>query len=244
MRKPYGRSERLADARPSIGRPCKKGGRMRLTTGMALVLLVVAGLLGSCATAPASREDKAALVAAATSRLQQMSTADPALRVLIQQGYGYAIFPNVDKGGLGVGGAYGQGVVYEQGQHIGYSDLTQGSEPSPHPGTRSLRKDQTACPMCTLPLSRQIVLCWDSRTIQVHFPLGPVADQYPDQLGSSTLTSYGKTLIWPIIPGRAGLRRLCSHCGYGEVCPLVVPSATGYAITACFRPASALPASY
>jgi len=119
---------------------------MRLTTGMALVLLVVAGLLGSCATAPASREDKAALVAAATSRLQQMSTADPALRVLIQQGYGYAIFPNVDKGGLGVGGAYGRGVVYEQGQHIGYSDLTQGSEPSPHPGTRSLAEGSNRMP--------------------------------------------------------------------------------------------------
>lgn len=90
MGKPYGRSERLADARPSIGRPCKKGGRMRLTAGMALVLIVVAGLLGSGATVPASREDKAALVAAATSRLQQMSTADPALRVLIQQGYSLA----------------------------------------------------------------------------------------------------------------------------------------------------------
>ena len=41
---------------------------MRVTTGMALVLTIVAGLLGSCATAPTSREDKAALVAAATTR--------------------------------------------------------------------------------------------------------------------------------------------------------------------------------
>jgi lipid-binding SYLF domain-containing protein len=97
---------------------------MRLTTGLALVLTIVAGPLGSCATAPASREDKAALVAAATARLQQMRTEDPALGELIQKGYGYALFPNVDKGGLVVGGAYGRGVVYERGQHIGYSDLT------------------------------------------------------------------------------------------------------------------------
>ncbi|TMA56113.1 MAG: lipid-binding SYLF domain-containing protein [Deltaproteobacteria bacterium] len=88
---------------------------MRWTTGMALVLTVVAGLLGSCATAPASRE------------LQQMRTEDPALGALIQKGHGYSVFPQVDKGGLVVGGAYGRGVVYEQGQHIGYSDLTQGS---------------------------------------------------------------------------------------------------------------------
>jgi hypothetical protein len=31
------------------------------------------------------------------------------------------------KGGLVVGGAYGRGAVYEQGQHIGYADLPQGS---------------------------------------------------------------------------------------------------------------------
>jgi lipid-binding SYLF domain-containing protein len=100
---------------------------MRWTTGLALVVTVVAGLLGSCATAPATREDKAALVAEATSRWQQMRTADPALDALVKRGYGYALFPNVGKAGLGVGGAYGRGVVYEQGQHIGYSDLTQGS---------------------------------------------------------------------------------------------------------------------
>jgi len=94
---------------------------------LALVVTVVAGLLGSCATAPATREDQAALVAAATARLQQMRTADPTLGALLQKGDGYAVFPHVDKGGLGVGGAYGRGVVYERGQPIGYSDLTQGT---------------------------------------------------------------------------------------------------------------------
>jgi lipid-binding SYLF domain-containing protein len=98
-----------------------------LTTGMALLLTVVMGLLVSCATAPASREDRAALVAEASSRWQQMRTADPSLDTLVQRGYGYALFPDVGKGGLGVGGAYGRGVVYERGQHIGYSDLTQGT---------------------------------------------------------------------------------------------------------------------
>ena len=127
MRKLYGRSERLADARPRVGRPFKEGGLMTLTTGMALVWIVVAGLLGSCATAPASREDKAALVAEATARLQQMSREDPALGALVQKGHGYAMFPDVGKGGLVVGAAYGRGVVYERGQHIGYSDVTQGS---------------------------------------------------------------------------------------------------------------------
>ena len=127
MWKSYGHSKRLAETYLGIGRPCKEGGPRRLITSMALVLTVVAGLLGSCATAPASREDKAALVTEATSRWQQMSTANPALGTLVKQGHGYALFPDVGKAGLGVGGAYGRGVVYERGQHIGYSDLTQGT---------------------------------------------------------------------------------------------------------------------
>jgi lipid-binding SYLF domain-containing protein len=127
MQAPYGRLKRRGEARPSIGGLGKTGGLLRCTTGLALAVTVLAGLLGSCATAPATREDQAALVAAATARLQQMRTADPALGALMQQGYGYAVFPHVDKGGLGVGGAYGRGVVYERGQPIGYSDLTQGT---------------------------------------------------------------------------------------------------------------------
>ena len=127
MWKPYGHSERVAEARTSGGRPGKAGGCMRFTTGLALAVTVVVGLLASCATAPASREDKAALVTESMSRWQQMRTVDPALDALVQRGYGYALFPDVGKAGLGVGGAYGRGVVYERGQHIGYSDMTQGT---------------------------------------------------------------------------------------------------------------------
>jgi lipid-binding SYLF domain-containing protein len=127
MQKLYGCLERLAEDRPRVGWPCQGGGVMMWTTGMVLVLTVVAGLLGSCATAPASREDKAALVAEAAARLQQISAEDPEVGALVKRSYGYSMCPNVGKGGLGVGGAYGRGVVYERGQHIGYSDVTEGT---------------------------------------------------------------------------------------------------------------------
>lgn len=39
--------------------------------------------------------------------------------------YGYAIFPTIGKGGLGLGGAGGRGRVYEQGRYIGDVVLTQ-----------------------------------------------------------------------------------------------------------------------
>src|SRR5262245_10887188 len=91
------------------------GGPRRWMTGLALAVALGAGLLGSCATAPASREEKAALVEEARARLRQMQTEDPTLGALLQKGYGYALFPNVGKAALGVGGAYGRGVVYERG---------------------------------------------------------------------------------------------------------------------------------
>jgi len=39
--------------------------------------------------------------------------------------YGYAVFPNVGKGGLGVGAAHGGGRVYEKGKYIGDTSMTQ-----------------------------------------------------------------------------------------------------------------------
>ena len=84
------------------------------------------GTLIDC-MAQGSTEDRTALVAEATARLQQMQTEDPSLGALLQRGSGYALFPKVSKMGLVVGGAHGWGVVYERGQPIGYSALTQGS---------------------------------------------------------------------------------------------------------------------
>ena len=39
--------------------------------------------------------------------------------------YGYAVFPNIGKGGLGIGGAYGKGRVYHGGKKIGDTSMTQ-----------------------------------------------------------------------------------------------------------------------
>src|SRR6516165_12133368 len=39
--------------------------------------------------------------------------------------YAYAVFPSVGKGGLVVGGAHGEGKVYEKGKYIGDTSMTQ-----------------------------------------------------------------------------------------------------------------------
>ena len=38
---------------------------------------------------------------------------------------GYAVFPTIGKGGIGIGGAFGEGKVYRDGVAIGTSDMTQ-----------------------------------------------------------------------------------------------------------------------
>lgn len=39
--------------------------------------------------------------------------------------YGFAVFPNIGKGGMGIGGAHGKGQVYRQGAHVGDTKMTQ-----------------------------------------------------------------------------------------------------------------------
>jgi lipid-binding SYLF domain-containing protein len=44
---------------------------------------------------------------------------------LFNNAYAYVIFPNVGKGGMGIGGAAGNGIVYERGNIIGKAKMTQ-----------------------------------------------------------------------------------------------------------------------
>ena len=49
------------------------------------------------------------------------------LQSFYDEAYGYAIYPKVTKAGLGIGGAGGKGIVYQNHSPIGSSKLKQGS---------------------------------------------------------------------------------------------------------------------
>jgi len=53
--------------------------------------------------------------------------ADSTLIQFFDDSAGYAVFPNVGKGGLVVGGAHGKGLVYEKTNLIGQATMTQAS---------------------------------------------------------------------------------------------------------------------
>ena len=50
---------------------------------------------------------------------------DALMKGLFEKAYGYVIFPNVGKGGFGIGAAAGNGAVYEHNKLIGLAKLSQ-----------------------------------------------------------------------------------------------------------------------
>ncbi|HEY3698693.1 MAG TPA: YSC84-related protein [Spongiibacteraceae bacterium] len=49
----------------------------------------------------------------------------PATAPFFKNSYGYAIFPTIGKGAVGVGGAYGEGRVYKGGAYVGDVSMAQ-----------------------------------------------------------------------------------------------------------------------
>jgi len=47
----------------------------------------------------------------------------PEVQPFFKNAYGYAVFPTVGKGGIGIGGAYGKGQVYQKGKITGTAKL-------------------------------------------------------------------------------------------------------------------------
>jgi lipid-binding SYLF domain-containing protein len=93
----------------------------------AVLLALVMGAMIGCSTAPTSQEGRDDLVRQAAAALTAWNREVPGVESFARFSYGYVLFPEVVKGGVGIGAGYGRGVVYAQGQHIGYADVSQGS---------------------------------------------------------------------------------------------------------------------
>ena len=50
---------------------------------------------------------------------------DPGMDTFFKNAHGYAVFPEITKGAIGIGGASGDGTVFERGKAIGSSNMTQ-----------------------------------------------------------------------------------------------------------------------
>ena len=70
-------------------------------------------------------DDKSKLQGDADNAKSEFVKSDQLLQNLFDKSYGYVIFPNVGKGAIGVGGAAGNGILYEQGGAVGRAKMKQ-----------------------------------------------------------------------------------------------------------------------
>jgi hypothetical protein len=79
-----------------------------------LVSIVMVGLVSNISDASGGKD------LSSTINLFKQS---PQVQLYFANAYGYAVFPTVGKGGLGIGGAYGKGQVYRGGKVTGTTKL-------------------------------------------------------------------------------------------------------------------------
>lgn len=82
-------------------------------------LLVIFPVLGQ------SKAKIARIISDSNLAKSEFIKSDPLMKGLFDKASGYVIFPNVGKGGLGIGGAAGNGAVYEHGKAVGMAKLSQ-----------------------------------------------------------------------------------------------------------------------
>ena len=86
-----------------------------------ILALLLFGFLGVSRGSAQTDEDEAEVAAV----IAKFKAKDPDLARVFASAAGYAVFPTVGKGGIGIGGARGGGRVYQGGRLIGRSTLTQ-----------------------------------------------------------------------------------------------------------------------
>lgn len=90
--------------------------RMAVVAALALVIPAVASMASAAEADPVAEAQK-------TIALYRKS--DPGIDTFFGRAAGYAVFPSITKGAIGVGGAHGTGVLFVKGQPMGKVTLTQ-----------------------------------------------------------------------------------------------------------------------
>ena len=94
----------------------------RFNARLAIVALAFS-ISAAVGTAQAATDSQ--LVADAQRTVATYQKTDPGLSSFIGRSAAYVVFPSVLKGGVGIGGAHGSGVLFENGRPTGRASLSQ-----------------------------------------------------------------------------------------------------------------------
>ena len=89
------------------------------------ISFLVGGLFMNISMQAQKEEKDDKIVADAKVAKADFIKADGLMQNLFNNSYGYVIFPNVGKGAIGIGGAAGNGAVFQKGKLIGMANMKQ-----------------------------------------------------------------------------------------------------------------------
>lgn len=89
-----------------------------------LVAFAFVAVLSACSTTPTQ---ESSLDNNAKTALNSLYATVPAAQGVAQKSKAVLVFPSITKAGLGIGGQYGNGVLFENGQPVGYYNISGGS---------------------------------------------------------------------------------------------------------------------
>tara|TARA_R110000868_G_scaffold57476_2_gene177422 strand:- start:2418 stop:2957 length:540 start_codon:yes stop_codon:yes gene_type:complete len=88
-------------------------------------VIVLACAINAMPVVGQSKAKKNRIIADSNAAKVEFIKSDPLMKGLFDKASGYVIFPNVGKGGFGIGGAAGNGTVYEHNKIVGLAKLSQ-----------------------------------------------------------------------------------------------------------------------
>ena len=98
--------------------------KLKSTIRPAIFIMILSGLfLPRIAMAQDDSQER--IIGDSKAAKASFLKADPSMKNLFKNASGYVIFPNVGKGGIGVGGAAGKGAVYAKGVTVGTAQMVQ-----------------------------------------------------------------------------------------------------------------------
>src|SRR6187397_2152300 len=89
------------------------------------ILFLALALFMNITTQTQKDDDDHKIVADAAVAKEDFIKADVLMQTLFDNAFGYVIFPNVGKGAIGIGGAAGNGAVYQKGTLVGMASMKQ-----------------------------------------------------------------------------------------------------------------------
>ncbi len=101
------------------------------TAHLTIALLTISAFLTSSVNAEFKNPFKKKIDKQRTKEVNEaidlLKGKDPSIKEMFKTSNGYAVFPNVAKAGLGVGGAIGKGQLFQDGKLLGSTSLKQAS---------------------------------------------------------------------------------------------------------------------